>query len=442
MLLQKVSQTIIQAQLLPSVQNCGRPVLVALSGGADSVALLRALLALGYRCEAAHCNFQLRGEESERDELFVHNLCEKLNVRLHLTHFNTRQYAEENHISLEMAARDLRYNFFLQVLEKEELACVAVAHHRDDNVETILLNLVRGTGLQGLTGMARKRDNIIRPLLDVSREEILAYLKELQQDFVVDSTNLETDVKRNVIRLKVLPILKELNPSVCETIQRNASNLAEAQQFVEQQVDKVQKTTREDGATIINKDQIPNHLLLFYLLNPMGFTPSQIDDIWQRLNDTPGAIYKSNSHELLRDRDSLIIRCVEPETERDEMPLPLDTPITLCGQTVIASLVSENEIGTLLTNPDYAFLDADKAGTDLHLRKVKNADRFTPFGMKGSKLVSQYMKDHKYDAFQKQSQLVVANSQGIIWLVGQRIDNRYRITPTSTTRILRLQILK
>ena len=437
---QTIQQTLIQHQLLPLPQGFGGKVLVALSGGADSVALLRMLLALGYRCEAAHCNFHLRGAESDRDEQFAARLCEHLGVRLHIAHFDTRLAAATRHISIEMAARDLRYDFFAQCLEQEGLDCVAVAHHKDDNVETILLNLVRGTGLQGLTGMAYKRDKIIRPMLDVSRDEILQYLAALGQDFVTDSSNLEADVKRNMLRLKVLPVLRDMNPSVAEAITRTAANLREAQQFIDQQVAGVQQVVREDGATVIGKDQIVSHLILFNILSPLGFTPSQIDDVWQRLNDTPGAIYKSASHELLRDRDALIVRSIVEDACDGEALLPLDAPITLSGQTLAASIVAPTDIGCELRNPRFAFLDADKVGERLIVRRPKNGERFTPYGMAGSKLVSQYMKDHKYDAFKKEAQLVVANGEGIVWLVGQRIDNRYAIDAESTTRVLRIEL--
>ena len=207
--------------------------LVAVSGGADSVALLIVLQSMGYRVEAVHCNFQLRGEESLRDELFVKNLCYIKNIPLHIIHFDTKIYAELHQVSIEMAARELRYRYFKQLRQDVGAADVCVAHHRDDTVETVLLNLVRGTGLRGLTGIHPRNGYILRPLLCVSRQEIEAYLKAKGQEYVTDSTNLEADVQRNVIRLKVLPLLKELNPAVAENIQRTAENLVEAQQVLD-----------------------------------------------------------------------------------------------------------------------------------------------------------------------------------------------------------------
>ena len=205
----QIAQVISRHRLLP--QGKERPVLVALSGGADSVALLRLLLRLGYTCHAAHCNFHLRGDESERDELFVRQLCQRLGVTLHVQDFATADYAAAHKVSIEMAARQLRYDWFKRLRAETGCQAVAVAHHRDDNVETLLLNLLRGSGLHGLTGMDYRRDGIVRPLLDVSRQQLTGYLGKLGQDYVTDSTNLQPDVRRNRLRLQVLPLLRQLN---------------------------------------------------------------------------------------------------------------------------------------------------------------------------------------------------------------------------------------
>lgn len=202
-------------------------ILVALSGGADSVALLRVLLALGYTCEAAHCNFHLRGKESDRDENFVRGLCNELNILLHVVHFDTQTYATKHRISIEMAAREMRYEWFEKLRQECDASVIAVAHHRDDSVETFLLNLIRGTGINGLKGIAPLNGHIVRPLLNVSRQDILQYLEHLHQDYVTDSTNLQDEYMRNKIRLNILPMLGELNPSVSESIAETANRLAE-----------------------------------------------------------------------------------------------------------------------------------------------------------------------------------------------------------------------
>ena len=191
-------------------------LVVALSGGADSVALLRILLSLGYDCVAAHCNFHLRAAESDRDEDFVRKLCAGLSVHLEVVHFQTSDYARENSLSIEMAARELRYGWFDEIRKRYGASCIAVAHHRDDSVETFLLNLSRGTGINGLKGIMPKNGFIVRPLLEAGRDDILEYLKRIEQDYVTDSTNLEDIYTRNKIRLDIIPLFKQINPSFCE----------------------------------------------------------------------------------------------------------------------------------------------------------------------------------------------------------------------------------
>ncbi len=400
-------------------------VLVALSGGADSVALFRVMLELGYQCEAAHCNFHLRGAESDRDEGFCANLCRSLGVMLHRVDFHTADYAREHGISIEMAAREQRYAFFHRLKEEGGFDCVAVAHHRDDNVETILLNTVRGTGLRGLTGMPRRNGDVVRPLLDVSRRQILDYLNELGQDFVTDSSNLVADVKRNVVRLKLLPLLRELNPSIEDTLLSNADHAREVQQFVEQHT-YINKVRLADGSMSISLTDVKEHLALYELLHPMGFTPAQISDIWQRRNGQSGAVWHSATHDLLRNRDCLVVRekgaCDSEETAQIE-----------------SRIVDIGEIKEISRDPRVAMLDADKVGNRMEVRHVREGDWFVPYGMKGRKLVSRYMVDCKMSAFQKERQLVVTNGKDIVWLVGQRPDDRFKIVEGQTTRVLCLR---
>ncbi|KAA6337326.1 tRNA(Ile)-lysidine synthase, partial [termite gut metagenome] len=210
----QVAQYIKQEELLLPAGKA----LVALSGGADSVALLRILLSLGYDCEATHCNFCLRGEESDRDEAFVRELCRELHIPLHVTSFETSQYAKEKHVSIEMAARELRYNWFAEIKETSGASAIAVAHHKDDNAETLLLNLIRGTGINGLCGIRPKNGDIVRPLLCLSRDEITDYLRHIKQEYVTDSTNLQDEYTRNKIRRHILPLMREINPSIADSL--------------------------------------------------------------------------------------------------------------------------------------------------------------------------------------------------------------------------------
>lgn len=257
-------------------------VVIGLSGGADSVCLLRIMHALGYECVAVHCNFHLRGEESNRDESFVRDLCKTMDIPLYCTDFNTEEYAKERHIGIEQAARDLRYRYFEEIRVKASAAYIAVAHHRDDNVETLLWNMVRGTGIRGLRGMLPQNGCIIRPLLCLSKNDILEYLQAIGQDFVTDCTNLIDDVTRNKIRLNIIPRLQELNPQAQTNIGQLMENMQEVWKIYQFHIQDMQRrcVTEKDGVTTINLSKIDDFpsvsTFLFEILSPIGFNRHQI----------------------------------------------------------------------------------------------------------------------------------------------------------------------
>lgn len=407
-------------------ERCDK-VLVALSGGADSVALLRVLHALGYQCECAHCNFHLRGEESNRDEAFVQQLCQKFDIPLHVTHFDTTDYAHTKRISIEMAARELRYQWFETLRQSIGAKVIAVAHHRDDSVETFLLNLIRGTGINGLKGIAPKNGYVVRPLLQESRENILDYLQHLNQEYVTDSTNLQDEYMRNKIRLNLLPLMKELNPSVSESIAATAERLADAALIYnkerEMAIQKVMKGEKVISISALLDETAPSSLL-FELLHPYGFNPSQIKDIYQSLFGQSGRRFHSSQWEVLRDRDSLILHSFSGE-ETDHVPP------TLTYETV--DITPEFII---LRDKHIACLDADKVTLPLTVRKWQVGDKFTPLGMKGKKNVSDYLTDRKFTLFQKGHQYVACQGDKIVWLIGERIDNAYRIDTDSKRALI------
>ena len=360
--------------------------LVALSGGADSVALLLALLDMGVRVEAVHCNFHLRGEESDRDEQFCKDLCSKYNVELHLVHFDTREYAALHHVSIEMAARDLRYAYFERLHSDIGAEAICVAHHRDDSVETVLLNLVRGTGLRGLRGIQPKNGNIVRPLLCVSRDDIECFLDSLGQDYVTDSTNLHDDVKRNKIRLDVLPLLETLNPDVRQSIFRTSLRVGEAlKMFDAAMTESVAKVFAE---------------------NPLGGGVINLQT--QRVIRIP----EPGSYVF---DDELRVKAVEEECGADYKPSRSNSCVCL---------------------------DAAELAFPLTIRHIAKGDRFMPFGMHGqSKLVSDYLTDRKKNAFEKRAQLVLCDSKGrIAWLVNERIDDRFRISD-KTQKAVRISVI-
>ena len=435
--------------------------LVALSGGADSVALLLCLKELGYRVEAIHCNFQLRGEESMRDERFCEELCQRENIPLHKVHFDTQSYADLHKVSIEMAARELRYHYFFQLKEALNAEGICVGHHKEDSVETILINLVRGTGLSGLMGIRPRKNDIIRPLLCVTRQEIEDYLHRHASTFVTDSTNLVDDVVRNKIRLNVLPQLTEINPSVTEAILTTANHLSEVEAIVQESLKEalekavhffysessvsqssLSKHPFQLDLTIVRAFPSPAYLL-FYILKPLGFSSSQITEMVSHLDGQTGQLWYSSTHELTHDRGFFMVlpreegeprTLVIPETGRyvydEQLSLRL-TERTLAPSSTVS----------FSKNPTIVDLDASSIRFPLTLRRVAEGDRFTPLGMRGSQLVSDFLTNLKRNRFEKRNQLVLLDATGtILWVLGLRINDHFKLTPQSTS-CLRIEIL-
>lgn len=392
----------------------GEKILVGLSGGADSVALLRLLQALGYRCEAAHCNFHLREEESDEDEAFVRRLCEESRVPLHVAHFDTEREARERRVSVEMAARDLRYGWFEQVREACSAGIVAVGHHRDDSVETFLLNLLRGTGIDGLRGIRPKNGKVVRPLLCLDRREITDYLDEIAQAYVTDSTNLQDDgYLRNKIRLRLLPLMEEMNPSVRQTILRTGERLDEAAVFYHQGLEAAKSRVLADGGICIAAlmREPAAETLLFEILRPLGFGASRVRDLFRSLGGQPGKVFAAGDWRVLRDREFLLV-----EEVRDSRPPALEMREIACTPDFVVP-----------PGRNVACFDSDKLRQPLSLRLRRVGDSFVPFGMKGRRKVSDYLTDRKFSLFQKERQWLLCCGEDIIWLVGERTDDRFRV---------------
>ena len=413
--------------------------LVALSGGADSVALLLLLRDLGYRLEAVHCNFQLRGDEADRDEDFCQSLCDELALPLHRAHFDTRAYAQLHGISIEMAARQLRYAYFRQLREAIGAEAICVAHHRDDSVETILLNLIRGTGIHGLTGMKPRQGDVVRPLLCVSRADLVSYLDGLGRSYVTDSSNLVADVKRNKVRLQILPLIEAINPSFRDTVLTMAAELEGIEQVVDTQLAHYAEATELSIEAI---QQEPSaELVLYYFLQPRHFNPSQIRQIADHLAASSGSRWISPTHELLSDRGRLTIHPLEADAPRP-MRMPETGRYSYANEvTVRLSRVERDDRFVLPTSSETVALDADKVKFPLIIRRTQQGDRFVPLGMKGGKLVSDFLTDQKKSVWEKRHQVVVCDAEDqILWIVGNRIDHRVRITD-STRRVLLIEKL-
>lgn len=409
--------------------------LVALSGGADSVALLLLLKEHGFNVHAAHCNFHLRGVESDRDEAFCVELCQELGVELHRAHFDTRTYAELHKVSIEMAARELRYRWFEQLRQDIGAAGICVAHHRDDSVETVLLNLIRGTGLRGLTGIQPRNGYILRPLLCVSRVEIEAFLTEKGQKYVTDSTNLEADVLRNKVRLQVLPLLRELNPAVSENIQRTAENLGEAQEVLDAVVGKYK------DSNILELSELEKYgsseYIVFEWLKNYGFNGNQVRQILDA--ECGGIVSSAMGYDVLKDRSRLIVEKTEnyPQGVRNVTSKPSKRIVVPEEGTYVLDENNTFRVRKCAVYvskvPHIATLDAAKVRFPLTVRRVEEGDWMVPYGMKGRKLLSDLMTDLKMNVFEKRRQLVVVDAQGVIvWAVGLRTD--YRVAVGNQTK--------
>lgn len=422
----------------------GCRVVVGLSGGADSVALLAILSRLGYDCVACHCNFMLRGEESVRDRNHAQRIARELHATFVETTFDTTAYAQAQGISIEMAARELRYAWFEQMRAEYHAQAIAVAHHRDDNTETVLLNLTRGTGLAGLTGMSPRNGHIVRPLLCASRDEIVEYLAHEQLDYVTDSTNLEAIYTRNKLRLEVIPMLREINPSFDNSMERTIGYLQGSEKFYRACIEEWKhRTCRQEGDNV-HIDLVQLHhspapaTLLFEIVSPLGFNATQIEAM-TTVGLPSGRQYLSPTHRAISHRDELVITPATETTESDIVALWHEGECLT--QHNIALSYHPAEEYQIARDSNIACFDLDKVKFPLTLRHWRQGDTFVPFGMRGRKKVSDYFNDHKYSLIEKEQALLLCDSEKILWIVGQRPCNDARITK-HTTQVIELKLQK
>lgn len=425
-----------------SLLNKDSHVLVALSGGADSVCLLLVLAKLQYKVTAVHCNFRLRGEESQRDENFVRDLCLKNGIKLYVRSFDTHQYAVQNKISIEMAARDLRYAYFEQLRTEIGADAIAVAHHRDDSVETFIMNAVRGTGIRGLGSIQPRNGYVIRPFLCVSHDEILCELQDYGQQYVTDSTNYETVYTRNKVRLDIVPLLRSLNSSASENIFTTIMNMQETLKIYNSFIEEMKRkcVSEENDTCIVSMAQIRACIspisVLYEILSEKGFNRNQVCEMLD-ITDSGRTFISSrvdtdkNVNIALIDRNRIIIR--RKSSDDFEIVSLSDFP------NIKVSVVDASDV-EINSNPRFAYIDEDKVKGHLFVRKVEPGDKFRPFGMKGFKLVNDLLTDMKVDVFQKQQQLILCDEQSVVWVVGRRSSEDYRID-SSTRKVLVLESL-
>ena len=422
-----------QIQQCASLQGAKR-LLVAVSGGPDSIVLLDALHREGFSVVVAHCNFHLRGDASNEDAKFVRTLAAKCQLPYYQADFDTIAIAEERKISIEMAARDLRYEWFEQMADEHNCDLIAVAHNADDVVETFFLNLTRGSGLQGLSGMAELRGRVVRPLLKVSRKQIMEYIAEYQLQYRIDATNLETVYTRNKVRHDIIPQFEKLNPSFLSTMHNNMHFIASAQSIVEAYAVEAYKSVVKiaNERIIFDLKELTKYqgidTLLFIWLTPYGFSSDVVMQLYRSLGDNfSGKQFYSTTHRIVVEREYLELSTIK---SRDAIHCVSISKTDTILESPIRIEIKEVDIADfqLIKSSNVACLDADKLQYPLRLRRWQQGDWFIPFGMKGRKKLSDFFVDKKFSTSEKEQLWLLTSGDDIVWVVGHRVDARYAVT--------------
>lgn len=423
-------------------------LLVAFSGGVDSVVLSDLLLKAGYQFDLAHCNFQLRGDEANDDTAFCKSYANTIQANCHVTYFDTKEFALKNKLSIQMAARDLRYTWFKELIEKYDYTYILTAHHANDNIETLFVNLIRGTGIKGLQGIPEKQNNIVRPLLFATKEAIKQYALKNELSCREDSSNQEVKYKRNYIRHQIVPELKKLNPALEETFTTSIHFFKQSSEIVSQFADlkfkeicKVENNQLFiDIKLLLNEKQ--KETLLFEWLYPISFKTSQIQQLCEVLISDKhiGKQFSSATHELVVDRKYIIVRPIEKEIlikefiinsieDTKHLPIKLSFEEVTNKESVYGVPKNKNEI--IIAYTDNLF--------PLTLRKWKTGDKFKPLGLNGFKKLSDYFKDIKLSLFEKEAIWILESKEHIIWVVGHRMDDRCKVVD-GTERMMRIVV--
>ena len=420
----------------------GDRLIVTVSGGIDSVVLFDLLLKLGYSCSIAHCNFHLRDQESDGDEQFVRAIAEKNGVAVFVKNFNTSDYSENNKMSVQMAARELRYDWFEELRHEQGYDWIITAHNKNDVIETFLLNLTRGTGIVGLTGIKNKSGRLIRPLLFASREEIKKYALANNLDWREDSSNASAKYSRNKIRHNILPLFEEINPRFTETMTENIRKIRESEEIylnaIREKRDKY--LFREPTFSWISVNELiklqPIDTWAFELLRDFGFTQGVVNDIVKSLDSPPGRQFFSSTHRLVKDRERLLIHPIRDENIRRYY---IEDPYREIWEPLHLDMdVIPNSVGfTIASSPDIAFLDMDRLEFPLLLRKWEAGDYFRPLGMNNMKKLSDFFIDQKLSLPEKENFWILQSGNEIAWIIGLRIDDHFKIRP-DTRKILKI----
>ena len=417
-------------------------LIIAVSGGVDSIVLFHLCLKLKLNFFVAHCNFKLREKESDLDEKFVRDLAIKHNIKFYTKSFNTKKLSNNDNKSIQMVARELRYSWFEELSKELNVKHILTAHHLDDSLETFLINLSRGSGIDGLLGIPKVNDTVFRPLLIFKKDEILSYAKENKITWREDSSNKKNEYLRNQIRLEVLPKLKEINPNLLENFSKSIDRLQQSKSIIKDKMDDfvsdVSFTRDKNIYFEINKiKQVSNiDAYLYELLKKYNFT--QWDDIRDLLDSQSGKQIISKTHKLLKDREHLIL-AKNSELENKSLLINKSSKEVVVSagkiKVSIAKKISKQDL-------DVIYLDSAKLDFPLRVRNVLSGDYFYPFGMNGKKKVSKYLKDKKTSLFDKDKVLILETSKNkIIWVVGMRLDDRFSVTD-NTKEITKIELIR
>ncbi len=420
-------------------------ILLAVSGGADSMLMLHLFSNAGFPVAVAHCNFGLRGIESDGDEQFVADYCDQHNLAFYVKHFKTEEYSFQEGISIEMAARELRYEWFNRLLDQQDYDFLATAHHQDDVIETFLINLSRGSGIKGLSGIQPKSGRIIRPMLFANRPEILEYCGRMKIAYRTDSSNLDTIYKRNLIRQQIVPLLEQVNPAFRKNTLKTIRNLNETGQLFHQRMSEIKAFvySEDDQGVMIHIEKLlmhsPLRTILFELIREFGFQAEQTEPIIDSLKKESGRQFFSDDYRLVKDREFLLISPYFPKKDQlfylEEDHLKMSCPVHLAVEKL-----ERTRDFRFSTHPQVVDLDLDKLVFPLILRHWNEGEYFQPLGMTGLKKLSDFFIDEKYSIPDKENAWILASGNQLVWLVGKRLDDRFKIT-SKTSRVLRIRLL-
>ena len=419
----------------------GDKILLAVSGGIDSMVMAHLFLRRNHKEGIAHCNFSLRGQESDKDEELVRQFAADNNIPFYTIRFETKAYAKRNKLSIQMAARELRYNWFEEIRGKNGFDSVAVAHNLNDNIETLLINLIRGTGLAGMAGIKPLNNNIIRPMLFATRQEIQTYCDKNKIVFREDKSNADTKYTRNKIRHQVIPVIKEINPSVELTLNETAERFSGFNEIVSDYISQLKEKIGEEKEHIISfnisllKTHLHNKAVIFELFKPYGVAKAKLNDLIRVIDGKTGGQIITDTHRIIKNRKEIV---VSEEAYMQETSYTISDINAFCIYPGISSArnVKITDTYEIPSDPHIACIDLQKISFPVLIRKWKPGDYFYPLGMKQKKKLSDYFIDNKYSRFDKETIFILESDGKIVWLIGDRIDDRFKITSSTKKGLL------